>query len=166
MTDADKPAFLAALNELAALKPGAKLTLESYAAWWNALREKWTLDDFRAACVTLRDTTEFMPNPFHFERLRRTATRKTAGEAWALVREAVRAGAPCPDDARIRATVRVLGGMRTIGFTQSEQMQFLERRFVEHFEAISDADDVRQALPNLSGETKLLDYGHGPVGRA
>jgi hypothetical protein len=149
MTDDDKPMFVAALTELAALKPGAKLAPESYAAWWNAMHERWSLEEFRAACARLRDTCEFMPNPYHFEQLRK-AGRMTAGEAWAQVREAARGYAELPDDASILAAVRALGGIRAIGMTNTDQMQFLERRFAEHYESINDAEDVREALPNLT----------------
>jgi hypothetical protein len=148
MTPTDKPMFVAALNELAALKPNAKLTTESYTAWWNAMHD-WDLADFRAACAKLRDTCEFMPNPYHFEQLRK-AGRMTAGEAWAQVRAAARSGDNCPDDPTIYAAVRALGGMRAIGMTNSDQMQFLERRFAEHYDAIGDREEVRHALPNLA----------------
>jgi hypothetical protein len=142
--------FCAALTELAALKPNAKLSPEAYAAWWNAMHERWTLLEFQAACARLRDTHEFMPNPFHFEQLRK-ASRMTAGEAWGLVRDAVRSDGECPDDPRVQSAVRALGGMRAIGFTHTDQMQFLERRFAEHYEAINDAEDVREAVPMITG---------------
>lgn len=153
MTESDKPMFVAALTELAALKPNAKLSPEVYAAWWNAMHERWTLDEFRAACARLRDAHEFMPNPYHFEQLRK-AGRMTAGEAWGLVREAARRDGDCPDDDRIRAAVRALGGIRAIGMTHTDQMQFLERRFAEHFDAINDAEDVREAVPQITGPSR------------
>jgi hypothetical protein len=148
MQESDRKGFAAALTELASLKPGAKLTAEQYVAWWNAMREVWTLDDFRAACRRLAREVEFMPSPFHFEQLRK-ASRPTAGEAWALVREAARCGGECPDDPAIAKAVRALGGIRAIGMTNTDQMPFLERRFAEHFESIRDAEDVREELPAL-----------------
>ena len=158
MTESDKPMFVAALTELAALKPNAKLSPEVYAAWWNAMHERWPLAEFRAACAQLRDSMEFMPNPYHFEQLRK-ACRMTAGEAWAQVREAARNGDDCPDDRRIAAAVRALGGIRTIGYTNTDQMQFLERRFAEHYESISDAEDVREAVPQIAGQSLLRSLG-------
>jgi hypothetical protein len=155
--DAEKPAFVAALNELAALKPGVKITREGYAAWWNAMRD-WSLEDFRIACAWLAKTSEFMPNPFHFEQLRK-ATRPTAGEAWALVREAARAGEQCPEHPATAYAVRALGGMRAIGMTNTDQMPFLERRFNEHYETISEAQEVREAIPSLAAtSTRKLPY--------
>jgi hypothetical protein len=148
MLQTDKPKFLAVLNGLAAIKPGAKLTTEALTLYWNAL-SAWTIEDFTAAANQLARTSEFMPNPYHFEQLRK-AGRMTAGEAWAVVREAARGHAELPDDASILAAVRALGGLRAIGMTNSDQMQFLERRFAEHYESINDAEDVREALPNLT----------------
>lgn len=154
MTEDEKPQFVAALTGLAALKPNGTLTAEAYGAWWNAMQD-WELDDFRAACAQLARTSEFMPNPYHFEQLRK-AGRKTAGEAWALVREAARRDGDCPDDPHIRAAVRALGGIRTIGMTNTDQMPFLERRFAEHYDQIQDREEVRAALPNLTA--KLLEH--------
>lgn len=155
MTEADKPMFVAALNELALLKPGAKLTESGYVAWWNALHRDWTLVDFQRACQRLQLECEFMPNPFHFEQLRQSQML-TAGEAWGLVRDAARSGGECPDHPRIRAAVRALGGMRAIGFTNTDQMQFLERRFAEHFQAIGDAQAAREVLTLPAPARELL----------
>jgi hypothetical protein len=148
MLPTDKPKFLAVLNGLATIKPGAKLTPEGLDLYWGAMRD-WSIEDFTAAATQLAKSSEFMPNPYHFEQLRK-ASRMTSGEAWAKVRAAVRAGDPCPDDPTIYAAVGALGGMRSIGMTNSDQMQFLERRFAEHFDAIADREDVREALPDLT----------------
>jgi hypothetical protein len=163
MTDADKPGFVAALAELASLKAGAKLTVEQYGAWWNAMRGVWTLDDFRDACARLSREVEFMPNPFHFEQLRKAA-RLTSGEAWALVRQAARVGAPCPADPDIAAAVLALGGMRAIGMTHSDQMPFLERRFAEHYESIADSENIREEMPRIAGGSRRL-IGVQPIAK-
>lgn len=156
MNDSEKSAFAAALTELAALKQSTRLTTEMYNAWWNAMREKWTLAEFCEACSHLRDTMEFMPNPFHFAQLRKQATEKTAGEAWALVREAARTGGSCPDVPAIRNAVAALGGIRAIGLTNTDQMQFLERRFAEHYEAMRDAAEIREELPRIASQGRNL----------
>lgn len=152
MIEADRASFAAALTELASLKPGAKLTAEQYTAWWNALRETWELEDFRAACRRLAREVEFMPNPFHFEQVRKSVARLTAGEAWARVREVAQRGGSTSGDSRIDAAARVLGGYRAIGYTNTDQMHFLERRFAEHYDDISDAEDAREELPGLGVE--------------
>ncbi len=154
MVDADKPKFLAVLNGLAAVKPGAKLTPEALDVWWAAMRH-WSLEDFRGAAAELVRKVEFFPNPFHFEQLRKAAASVTAGEAWARVREVARNGGSTTGDPRIDRVARVLGGFRVIGYTNSDQMQFLERRFCEHYEEIGDAEDVRDALPALTAGDRL-----------
>jgi hypothetical protein len=153
VTESDKPMFVAALTELAALKPGAKLTPEAYAAWWNAM-QSWSLDDFRSACAKLRDRMEFMPNPYHFEQLRKSS-RLTAPEAWACVLDAARGNAPQLADPRVNAAVRALGGYHAISMSRTDQTHFLEKRFAEHYESISDAEDVRESVPNLAGPSRL-----------
>jgi hypothetical protein len=170
MTPDDKPMFVAALTELAALKPGAKLSPETYGAWWNAMQD-WDLADFRAACAQLAKTSEFMPNPFHFEQLRK-AGRKTAGEAWAEVLHYVRYGysrvgvwfngSPKPTDPLLLSAVRAIGGWDAIAMSPTDQTRFLERRFAEHYEQIQEHEEVREALPHLTMVKGLVDHTKAP----
>ena len=160
MNEADKPEFVAALTELAALKPGAKLTPESYVAWWNAM-QPWDIVDFCDACARLRDSMEFMPNPYHFEQLRK-AGRTTSGEAWAEVLRIVRSGEFRQANGQstnplIRATVRAIGGYEAVAMSNTGSTHFLEKRFAEHFESITDAEDTREAVPQLAGPSRLGD---------
>lgn len=158
MQPEDKPKFLSVLNGLAAIKPGAKLTAESLTLYWNALSH-WSIEDFTAAASQLARTSEFMPNPYHFEQLRK-AGRMTAGEAWAEVLEHARNGyrdeSDAPRDPRIAAAVRAIGGYRAIAMSRTDQTQFLEKRFAEHYDSISDREDIREAVPNLAGPMRHL----------
>lgn len=148
MTESDKPQFLAILNGLAAVKPGAKLTREAYAMWWLAMRG-WELEDFRDAAAHLVRTCEFMPNPFHFEQLR-NAARTTAPEAWLIAKgHANCAGAVSGDDL-IDRTVRAIGGYELLYLTPLEKLGFLERRFCEHYETLQAAQSVRESLPSIA----------------
>ena len=155
MLPPEKPEFLKILNGLASIKPGAKLSPEGLSVWWLALRE-WTLEEFRAAASHLAKSVEFMPSPFHFERLR-YATRPTAGEAFAkAVKHAASSayregmlGEPVTD-----AAVSALGGYRVIAMCDVDKLPFLERRFCEHYEAIQDAQEVRDELPMLKGPSR------------
>lgn len=149
MTDDQKPAFVAALTELAALKPGAKLARESYAAWWNIMRGGWSLEAFQQACQHLARTVEFMPNPFHFEQLRK-AQRPTPGEAWARALDCGRHGRSTSGDALIDAAVRAIGGYRAIGMSEVDKTRFLEMRFCEHYERLGEVDEIRERLPELA----------------
>ncbi|MEX2149019.1 MAG: hypothetical protein WD793_02290 [Steroidobacteraceae bacterium] len=152
MIEQDKPAFAAALAELALLKPGAKLAKETYAAWWNALKADWSLPEFQAACRELTKTCEFMPSPYHFEQLRKSV-RQTPGEAWALVLANVRHGAyrnGVTVGGLVDRVVLAMGGYHLLGMTNSDQLHFRERRFAELWSQQFEADEVRAALPDLS----------------
>lgn len=156
MQPSDKPKFLAVLNGLAAIKPGAKFTAEGLGMWWQAMAD-WDIEEFSSAAAHLAKSCEFMPNPFHFEQLRK-ASRLTAGEAWAEVREIVRAGGSSHGDPAVDKAVRALGGYRALGMTNTDQMHFLERRFAEHYEDIGERDDVREAVPQIANFTRNLPY--------
>jgi hypothetical protein len=148
----EKPDFMAQLMGLAAIKPGAKLTKESYEIWWRAM-QSWSLDDFKAAAAQLALSMEFMPSPFHFEKLRK-AGRPTASESWAKVLAAVRAtaygrGGVVVSDLVDRA-VAGIGGYRAIGMSETDKTHFLEKRFNEAFESLQDAEDTRAAVPEIA----------------
>lgn len=152
MAPHDKPQFLAVLNGLAAVKPGAKLTPEGLDVWWSSFAN-WTIEEFRAAAAQLAKSVEFFPNPFHFEQLRKSS-RMTAGEAWARVLEVARSGGGEIEDPRISKAVRAIGGYNAIGMSKTDQTPFLERRFAEHYEQICDVEEVREAVPLLAGPTR------------
>jgi hypothetical protein len=156
MQPADRTEFLAILNGLAAIKPGVKLTPEALTLWWSCMRG-WSIADFRAAASHLATSMEFMPSPFHFEQLRKAA-RLPAGEAWDQARRAcgtavqgghVTQNGSCGDELIDRA-VRALGGYGVIAMCESDKLHFLERRFAEHYDAIQDADDTREAVPQIA----------------
>lgn len=163
----EKPQFLAALNELALLKHGARLSTEAYDAWWNALREKWTLADFKTACARLRDTVEYFPNPFHFEQLRRQAAEQS-GEGWARALAHARSlpviGGYLQErpmgDVRVDAVVRAIGGYRIIAGATERDLQFMAKRFDEHFESFTETLTVREVLPHLAA---ILDAPRSPA---
>ena len=160
MTPADKETFCAILNGLAAIKPGGKLTAEAYEVWWLAMQD-WPLDQFRAAAAHLAKSVEFMPSPYHFEQLRKAA-RPTAGEAWAKAVASCRtAWTPqgyrggTSGDPLIDRAVHAIGGYAAIAQCDHDKLHFLERRFAEHYGSIEDAEDVREALPQIAGPSTL-----------
>lgn len=122
-------------------------------AYWLALRD-WSLKDFEGACGHLLKTAKFMPRPHDFTELRK-ADRLTAGEAWSEVLAIVRAGGNSHDDPVVTQAVRAIGGFNAIGMSHTDQTHFLEKRFNEHYESINDAEDVRAALPNIAGPSRL-----------
>lgn len=149
MIDAEKAEFVKLLVGLAAVKPGKGLTPEGIEVWWLTLSPKWTLDEFRQAVTHLNESSEFMPSAYHFEQLRK-AGRQTAGEAWAYALDVVRHGRYPTDDEHIERVVRAVGGWKVLAMTTDESLPFIERRFCEHFDAIQDADDVREAVPQIA----------------
>jgi transketolase len=147
----DRPMFVATLAGLAAVKPGAALTVEAYEIFWAALRE-WEADEFRAAAAYLAKTIEFMPNPYHFEQLRK-ASGETAAEAWTRVLAAVRSAYPdqrISVDGKIDRIVRALGGYRSLAMMPSSEMHFRARDFANLWQELSVSDDARAVLPALA----------------
>jgi hypothetical protein len=146
----DKPQYLAVLNGMAAIKK-SPLTPEAIELWWGCLAD-WTIEDFKAAAIEVLKRTSFMPSPKDFEDLRR-AVRTTAGEAWdqAVSHAASSAYRQGPlGDASIDLCVRGLGGYGAIARCEESALHYLERRFTEHYESISDSKDVRDSLPQIA----------------
>jgi hypothetical protein len=145
MLPSDKPRFLAILNGLAAVKPNAKLTPEACEVWWLAMHE-WTFDDFRDAALHLTKSVQFMPSPYDFDQLRK-AGEPTAGEAWVTVLS----GAKLEPGSAIEKAARVVGGQYAIRHADIEKdLPHIQRRFMESYDAIKDAEDVRRAVPQIA----------------
>lgn len=165
MQPEDKTRFLAVLNGLAAVKPGAKLTAPAFAMWWDSMRD-WKIEEFEAAGAQLARTEAFMPNPYHFEQLRK-AGRTTAGEAFSkameVARDCRRHDRMSSGDPRIDAAASACGGYFAMGQHETEKIGWLEKRFAEHYDAISDAEDVREAVPQIAGQPRARLNGPQPI---
>lgn len=155
MTPADRAAFGEVIAGLAELK-GRVLSKPAIELFWRAMQD-WPLDEFRAAAAHLVRTCPFMPSPADFDALRR-AGRPTSGEAWL---QAVRCAATSayrhcetPGGVIDRA-VAAIGGYSAIGMCDESKLHFLERRFAEHYESMSGADDTRAALPQVTSRASL-----------
>jgi hypothetical protein len=161
----DRKAFLEVVVGFAELK-GKQLSAPALQLYWRSLQH-WPLDDFRAAAEQLLRTCEFMPLPKDFEDLRK-AGRLTVGEAWASVLAWVRSGNfrglpvlngggdPDRPDALAERAVRAIGGYNAIAMSETDKTHFLERRFAEHYDAMQDADEVREELPQIAFTTGRL----------
>jgi hypothetical protein len=123
--------------------------------YWLALKD-WTLEEFEAGCANLLGSSKFMPRPADFNELR-NAGRMTAGEAFAaamaVARQSSQYRANTSGDARIDAAAAACGGYFAMGMYQTEKLGYLERRFTEHFESISDATEARENCPLLTRTT-------------
>ena len=163
MKSQDRKAFVEVVLGFAELK-GKQLTAPALELYWRSLQH-WELDDFKGAAEHLLRTCEFMPLPKDFEDLRK-AGRPTAGEAWAEIRAIARHSYTGePNDPIAARALRALGGMRAIAMCDSDKVHFLERRFVEHYEAMSDADDVRESVPAIANEGIRLLAEQKRIGR-
>src|SRR5688572_16410019 len=106
--------------------------------------QHWPLDAFKAAAEQLVRTCEWFPTPKHFEDLLR-AGKPTAAEAWDRALEHARTSAYRRGelgDETIDLVVRCLGGYYAIAMCESENLHYLERRFTEHFESLSDRVEI------------------------
>lgn len=176
ITEAEKSSFVAALTELAAMKPGAKISERQHAVWWRTFSAStWTLEEFRQACAHFVTGIEFMPNPYHFDQLRKSM-RTAPGEAWAFVLDFVRKGyhrahervssapkmdVPCVAPSIAKA-VAAIGGFEAVAMSNRDQIPFLERRFAEHFEDLREADDLRESVPQIAAASASTLRVHGP----
>jgi hypothetical protein len=163
MVDADRPEFCTTVLALAELR-SKQLSAPALVLYWRAMCSTWTIEEFRAGAEHLLRHSQFMPTPFDFETLRRAA-RMTAGEAFALAvkasHSAIRNGyltnsGTCGDPLIDRA-VAALGGYAAIAMCDNDKLHFLERRFADHYEAMSDAAKIREAVPQLMRDRLRLE---------
>lgn len=156
MNASDRAAFVKIVMGFAEVK-GKQLSLPAVEFYWGAMQD-WELADFQAAAHRLSKTMEFMPTPKHFEDLRK-AGRDTAVESWArAVAHAASSryrNGPL-GDRRIDMLVTALGGYAAIAMCEEDKLHFLERRFCEHFENVEDADDTREAVPQIAERPERL----------
>jgi len=161
MLPSEKPKFLAILNGLAAVKPGAKLTPEAYEVWWLAM-SGWSLDEFQSAAAHLVKAMEFMPSPFHFEQLRK-ASRPTSAEAW-LKAVAASGQSWTPHGFTGRAScgnplidkaISALGGYGVIAGCDTDKLHWFEKRFAEIYDDMQGAEDVRESVPMIAGPSQV-----------
>jgi hypothetical protein len=151
--------FLEIVVGFAELK-GKQLSAPALELYWRSM-QLWPLEDFRAAAELLVRTFDWMPTPKHFEDLRK-AGRPTVGEAWERARKACGSAIQCGQlthngtcgDELIDRAVRAIGGYGAIAMCEREKLPFLERRFCEHYDAMQDADDVREAVPQIATDNR------------
>lgn len=163
MTPADRHAFIEVVIGFAEIK-GRTLSAPALELYWRSLQH-WPLDAFRAAAEQLVRTCKFMPGPDDFENLRK-AGRATTGEAWERARKASGTAIQCGQvtnngtcgDELIDRAVRAMGGYGAIAMCETDKLTFLERRFAEHYGQIQDAEDIREAVPQVaySGDSRRL----------
>ena len=152
MTPKQKPEFLQTIAALAE-QHQRELSPAALKLWWAAMAH-WKLDDFKRAATFLARSSEFMPKPADFERLRANAALNPH-EAWsAVVAHATggyRTGAKV--DAIVAETVERMGGFAMIGQSNRDRLQWLKRDFVEFYASVVDEKVAAGVLPMcLPGE--------------
>lgn len=148
----DKVQFLKVMNGIAAMKK-ATLIPEVLDLWWACMAD-WNIEDFKAAAVQVLKTSTFMPTPKDFEDLRK-AGRETAGEVFAGIRQYLKytpnGYTLQPHTPRnIESAIRAMGGPMAYAMCDVDKLPFLEKRFCEHYEQITGADDTREAVPQIA----------------
>ena len=164
MDSSDRPEFVRVLASLAAIKR-VDLTKDVYDLWWNALR-CWEISDFKDAAGYLLKNCQFMPAPYDFEQLRKKG-QPSAHEAWAKVMNHVEGAwrKGVLGDVLTDRVIAMLGGYRLIALTKSDKLGFLERRFMDAYNDLSDSGGVREALPNLTEKTRIRSDGLVQIGK-
>ena len=164
MDSSDRTEFVRVLNGLAAIKR-VDLTEDAYELWWQSMKS-WPIDGFKDAAGYLLKNCQFMPTPYDFEQLRKK-NAPSAREAWATAlahaEGAWRKGVL--GDVLTDQVVETLGGYRLIALTNSDKLGFLERRFMDAYNDLSDTGGVREALPNLSKRPQLQNSSPVQLGK-
>lgn len=137
----DRQPFLEVVIGFAELK-GKQLSAPALELFWNAM-QGWTIGEFRAAASQLIRTCEFMPTPKDFEDLRRIATTETAAEAWFTMGTS--------DDPLATRAMRIATQGRYVGHIPMDELQWVQKRFIEVYQELQEVEEVRKALPQISG---------------
>lgn len=152
MTPADKRRFAQVIAAFAEIK-GRPLSAPAIELYWSAMQD-WHIDAFEQAAHHLLRTCEFFPTPADFEQIRR-AGQLQAPEAWAVVLDAIRAGAhrfgqldTIPAD--VRRAVTACGGWQAIAMADEFRIGQLERAFLQHFASLATVAEARAAAPAVA----------------
>lgn len=164
MQASDFPRFQAVLTGMAELYQ-RELSGPLLDAYWLALTE-WSLREFEAAAAQLMKTEEFMPRPVAFNNLRK-AGRVTAAEVWIEVLDHARHDSPNFMNGHVKGlselanrALRAIGGLHSVAMSDPTKTTFLERRFTEVYDQLSEADETREALPGFDFDRPALS---GPM---
>lgn len=171
MNPSDKHQFGTIVLSFAELR-GKTLSTPAVELFWNAMQD-WDITEFTRAAEHLLKSSQFMPTPYDFEQLRKAATRPTAGEAWskacAYCRSAIwsdlRSSTATCGEPLIDRAVHMIGGYEALGLCETDKLGFRERSFIEHYEALQDVTEVRQALPQLTSALRVLPAPNGKADR-
>ena len=152
MTPSDKRRFAQVIAAFAEIK-GRPLSAPAIELYWSVMQD-WDISAFEQAAHHLLRTCEFFPTPADFEKVRR-AGQLQAPEAWALVLEAIRAGAHRYGQldsipAEVKRAVTACGGWQAIATADEFRIGQLERAFLQHFASLGNVAEARAAAPAVA----------------
>jgi hypothetical protein len=136
MDQADYPRFRAVMAGMSKLYE-RELDTVLLDAYWLALRA-WPRLEFEQAAAELMRTSEFMPRPAAFHALRERARQQSASEAWFT------SGVSLSD--RANRAMRIATQGRYVGHIPVDELQWVQKRFLEAYAEIADVEDARAAL--------------------
>lgn len=164
MQVSDFPRFQAVMTGMAELYQ-RELSGPLMDAYWLALSD-WELTDFEAAAGRLMKTEEFMPRPVAFTNLRK-AGRPSSAEVWIEVLDHARHDSPNFMNGHVRGlsdianrALHAIGGLHTVAMSEPSKTTFLERRFSEVYDQMSESHEIREALPEIAFDRDAVS---GPI---
>ena len=156
----DFPRFQAVMTGMAELYQ-RELSGPLLDVYWLALAD-WDLTDFEAASAQLMKTEEFMPRPVAFSKLRK-AGQVSSAEAWIEVLDHARHDSPNFMNGHVNGlseltnrALRAIGGLHTVAMSDISKTTFLEKRFAEVYEQMSESEEIRDAVPGIAFDRSAL----------
>lgn len=119
--------------------------------YWLALAD-WPVERFEQTAKHLLATCRFMPRPADFNEALK-AGRLTASEAFSKALQHVRTSAYRDGLLGINLidrTIEGCGGYFSLAMTDNDDLQHFERRFSAHYQTLQDAEETRQAIPEVT----------------
>lgn len=144
-----------------------RVTPQVLAIWWQAMKQ------FDLPAVTEAfgkhsmnpDSGQYLPKPADVVRMMGGTTKDAAIVAWAKVDQAIRhVGAWTTvvfDDPLIHRCVDELGGWTWLCAQKEAEMQFLEKRFCDHYRAYKARGEVPAYPAKLLGHADIGNVPHG-----
>ncbi len=123
--------------------------------YWVTLRE-WSMSEFEAAVGYLMAHSQFMPRPADFAKLR-AAGKPTADEGWRIALQRCKDWrTPREAQDAVDNAAAAIGGYRSIAMADIETaLPHVQRRFLDAYEKITVASEVRAALPTIAPTPEL-----------
>lgn len=165
----DRQVFTEWMGELDEHFPGSR-SERILRVYWRQISDKLTTEAFEAACVQILGENDFFPKWTDFVPERSEEEIKAeALEQWEVVRAAMsNSRDPLPEETteETRRVVKLLGGLPKLGQTPLDEIQWVEKRFMEHYGTMAEKGE-REQLPPMTDQGRELveDAMAGRLGR-